>query len=101
MVFGLLKSHVDIKQSYDTFKNAIYADRTYMRDDYQLQGWMFVNFMALILHYRIYSMLRQKDLLSRYSPVDVIKHLERISMIKINNEWRLSEIPKKSREIID
>jgi len=28
-----------------------------MRDDYQLQGWMFVNFMALILHYRIYSML--------------------------------------------
>jgi len=72
-----------------------------MRDDYQLQGWMFVNFIALILHYRIYSMLKQKDLLSRYSPEDVIKHLEHISMIKIDNEWRLSEIPKKSREIID
>jgi len=27
--------------------------------------------------------------------------LERISMIKIDNEWRMSEIPKKSREIID
>jgi len=100
-VFGLLKSRADIEQSYDTFKNTIHADRTYMRDDYQLQGWMFVNFIALILHYRIYSMLRQKDLLSRYSPEDVIKHLERISMIKIDNEWRMSEIPKKSREIID
>jgi len=65
MVFGLLKSRTDIKQSYDTFKNTIYADRTYMSDDYQLQGWMFVNFIALILHYRIYSMLKQKDLLSR------------------------------------
>ena len=99
--FDLLKSRADIEQSHDTFKNTIHVDRTYMRDDYQLQGWMFVNFIALILHYRIYSMLRQKDLLSRYSPEDVIKHLERISMIKIDNEWRMSEIPKKSREIID
>jgi len=91
-VFDLLKSRSDIEQSYDTFKNTIHADRTYMRDDYQLQGWMFVNFIALILHYRIYSMLRQKNLLSRYSPEDVIKHLERISMIMSGSRPRFSEM---------
>ena len=99
--FTRLKSRADIEQSYDTFKNTIHADRTYMRDDYQLQGWTFVNFIALILHYRIYGMLKQRDLLKRYSPEDVIEHLERISMLKIGDEWKLSEIPKKSREIID
>ncbi|MGC8558637.1 MAG: transposase, partial [Nitrososphaeria archaeon] len=99
--FGLLKSRADIEQSYDTFKNTIHADRTYMRDDYQLQGWTFVNFIALILHYRIYGMLKQRDLLKRYSPEDVIEHLERISMLKIGYEWKLSEVPKKSREIVD
>ncbi len=72
-----------------------------MRDDHQLQGWTFVNFIALILHYRIYAMLRQKDMLKRYSPKDVIEYLERISMLKIGDEWKLSEIPKKSREIVD
>ena len=101
IVYQMLKSRADIEQSYDTFKNTIHADRTYMRDDYQLQGWMFVNFIALVLHYRIYSMLKEKGLLKRYSPEDVIEHLERISMLKIGDEWKISEIPKKSRDIID
>ena len=59
IVYQMLKSRADIERSYDTFKNTIHADRTYMRDDYQLQGWMFVNFIALILHYRIYSILKE------------------------------------------
>ncbi|MGC8483590.1 MAG: hypothetical protein ACP5OE_08110, partial [Thermodesulfobium sp.] len=70
-------------------------------DDHQLQGWMFVNFIALILHYRIYGVLKEKDMLKRYSPEDVIEHLERVSMLKIGEEWKISEIPKKSRDIID
>jgi hypothetical protein len=37
IVYGMLKSQTDIERSYDTFKNTIHADRTYMRDDHQLQ----------------------------------------------------------------
>ncbi|MDG7038715.1 MAG: transposase [Nitrososphaerota archaeon] len=99
--FSLLKSRADIDQSYDTFKNTIHADRTYIRDDYQLHGWTFINFVALILHYRIYGLLKQRDLLRGHSPEDVIEHLERISMLEIGDEWKLSEISKKSREIVD
>lgn len=101
IVYVMLKSRSDIEQSYDTFKNTINADRTYMRDDYQMQGWMFVNFLALILHYRIYNLLKKNDLLRKYSPEDVIEHLERVSILKIGEEWKLSEIPKKSRDIIE
>lgn len=100
IVYEMLKSRADIEQSYDTFKNTIHADRTYMRDDYQLQGWMFVNFLALIMHYRIYNLLKAKDLLKRYSPEDVIEHLQRISMLKIGDEWKISEVPKHTRELI-
>ena len=97
----MLKSRTDIEQSYDTFKNTIHADRTYMRDDLHLQGWMFVNFIALIMHYRIYNILKKMDLLSHYSPEDIIKHLERVYMLKMDEEWKISEIPKKSRIIIE
>ncbi|MGC8699351.1 MAG: transposase [Candidatus Acidifodinimicrobium sp.] len=101
VIYDMLKTRVDIEQAYDTLKNTIHADRTYVRDDYQMQGWMFVNFIALMLHYRIYNLLRKRDLLKHYSPRDVIEHLERISRLRIGDEWKYSEIPKKSRKIMD
>ena len=101
IVYDMLKSRVDIEQSYDTFKNTIYGDRTYMRDDYQLNGWVFVNFISLILYYRIYNLLMEHDALKKYSPKDVIEHLERVNMLKIGDEWKISEIPKKTRILIE
>ena len=64
-VFELLKHRVDIEQSFDTFKNTLHADRSYMRDDMHMQGWMLANFVAMLLYYRIYNMLIEKDMLGR------------------------------------
>ena len=101
VVYDMLKTRVDIEQAYDNLKNTMHADRTYVRDDYQMQGWMFVNFIALMLHYRIYNLLRKREMLRHYSQRDVIEHLERISRLKIGDEWKYSEIPKKSRKIME
>ena len=62
---------------------------------------MFINFIALTMHYRIYVMLKSKDMQRKYSPGDVLVHLERVNRLKIGDEWKISEIPKKSRIIID
>ncbi len=48
-VFELLKGRIEIEQAFDTFKNLLNADRTYIRDDEGLNGWMVVNFVSLIL----------------------------------------------------
>ena len=72
-----------------------------MLEDYQMQGWMFVNFFAFVLHYRIYNLLKKYDLLKRYSPEDVIEHLEHVNMLKIWDEWKLSKLPKKSRHTVE
>lgn len=101
IIYDMIKSRVEIEQSYDTFKNTLEADRSYMRDDHAMQGWIFVNFIALMLHYRIYNILRKKNLLRAYSPGDVIRHLERISKLGIEDEWKTSEIPRKSRKIVE
>ena len=101
IVYGMLKSRSDIEQSYDTFKNTIHADRTYMRDDQQMQGWTFVNFIALMMHYRIYGLLRSNDLIRKYSPEDVLEHLGRVFMLKIGGDWKISKVPKKSRALIE
>jgi transposase len=100
-VFEHLKARVEIESLFDTFKNLLHADRSYMRDEAHLQGWMFVNFVSLLLYYKIYELLINKDLLTNCSPKDVILHLSRIYKLKIERKWILSEIPKKSRKIIE
>ncbi len=100
-VFEYLKARVEIESLFDTFKNLLHADRSYMRDEAHLQGWMFVNFVSLLLYYKIYELLINNDLLTNCSPKDVILHLSRIYKLKIEDKWILSEIPKKSRKIIE
>lgn len=100
-VFEHLKARVEIESLFDTFKNLLHADRSYMRDEAHLQGWMFVNFVSLLLYYKIYELLINKDFLANCSPKDVILHLSRIYKLKIEGKWILSEIPKRSRKIIE
>jgi transposase len=98
-IFQLLKRRVDVEQLFDTLKNTLHADRTYMRDDHHLQGWMFINFVAMLFYYRLYSELTSMGLLGKYSPHDVIVHLSRVQKLFVGGRWVLSEVPKTSREI--
>ncbi len=66
-----------------------------------MEGWMFVNFIALLLYYKIYGLLVYKDCLSKYSPRDVILHLSRVFHVKIGDNWIVSEISKKTRLLIE
>jgi transposase len=100
-IYNLLKSRAEIEAMFDIFKNILNADRTYMRDDYQMEGWMFINFIALVFYYRLYGVLADNSLLKKYSPNDVLVHLSRIYKLKIQDQWIISKIPKKTRNIID
>ncbi|MEM3289964.1 MAG: hypothetical protein QW046_00345 [Candidatus Micrarchaeaceae archaeon] len=82
ILYNMLKSRVDIEQAYDTSKNTLDADRSYIRDYSAMQGWMFVNFIAMLLHYT----LRKKDLLRKYTPKDVLDYLRRVNKFKISKE---------------
>jgi hypothetical protein len=55
-----------------------------------MQGWMFVNFVAMLMYYRVYTELVSKKLLRKYSPQDVIIHLSRIEKLRIDGQWALS-----------
>ena len=100
-VCELLKRRIEIEQTFDTFKNILHADHSYMRSDVSMQGWMFINFVALLLYYRVYDLLFSRKLLKKYSPGDVVLHLSLISKMKIGDRWVLSEMPKQSRILME
>ncbi len=56
---------------------------------------MFINFVAILLYYKVYNLLVDKKALKKYSIKDVLLYLERVHKLKIGDKWITSEIPKK------
>ncbi len=99
-LFKAYKSRCEIEQMIDVMKNDIEADRTYMHNDDSLQAWFFINFIALIWHYRIYKVLMNNNLISKYSVHDLILILKEIKMIYIDGTWYLSEVNSKIHDLL-
>lgn len=93
------KSRDAIEQMIDTLKNVVDADRTYMQNEQSLEGWMFVNYIALHWYYRIYQLLVEKELISKYAPTDILKMLTEVRKVKINQTWHNAETTKKSLDL--
>jgi len=54
------------------------------------------NFIAMIIYYRLFILLKQANLLSKHSPMDIVEMSKAIYKLKIGGTWRLSEITKKT-----
>jgi hypothetical protein len=65
-----------------------------------MEGWAFINHVSLLLCYRLYNLLREKKLLSRFSVADLTTHLKYIHKIKISDAWKTSEISKKTTALL-
>ncbi len=98
-LYSQYKSRAAIEQLFDSFKNLLDADRSYMRDNQGLEGWMFINYIALCWYYKLYSLLLDADLLAKFSVFDLLTMLSKISKIKIQNSWVLSEITSRSTKL--
>jgi len=83
--YELLKSRIDIEKSFDIFKNILEADKAFMRDDNQIEGFLFMSFVALLLYYNVYAKLIEKDLLKKYSVRDVTEYLKRVHALSLNS----------------
>jgi transposase len=93
------KQRNEIEIMFDSYKNFLKADASYMQDRYVLEGWLFANFIAMIAYYKLYSLLRQADLLTKYSPKDIIEISKSIYKLKIRGNWHLSEITLKIQKL--
>jgi transposase len=99
-VYAFYKSRMEVEQAFDAFKNTLEADRTYMQNDHSIEGWMFMNYLALVAYWRILKLLVKKDVISKFSIKDLLIHLSYIKKIKINGEWHLAEITGKTKKLL-
>ena len=95
------KSRVYVEILFDGVKNILGNDYTYMRDDDALEGWMFINHLALLVHHKIYALLKQNNLISKYSVRDFIEYVADVKKIKINDEWLVEPIVAEQKKLLN
>lgn len=100
-IYAQYKSRTNVETMFDALKNILDADRTYMQNDKAMEGWMFVNHIALQCYYLIYQQLLEHKMLKKYSVTDFLKFTHRIKKVKINGKWQLAEITKPIQTILE
>lgn len=99
-IYENYKSRMEIETLFDSYKNLLKADRTYMQSDNAMEAWMFLNHLSMIMYYNLYNQLKTHNMLSRLSPADLLMRLSKINKIKINKSWLTSEINAKTLKLI-
>jgi len=94
------KSRGEVEQMIDTLKNVVEADVSYMQNEHALEGWMFINYIALHWYYRLYQLLVKHEMNGKFSPKDLISFLIEIKRVKINDKWYTAEITKKTADLL-
>ena len=61
----------------------------------------FINHISLMLVYEVYTALKARELISKYSVQDFITHLKYVHRLKINNSWVTGEISGKTQKLLD
>ena len=99
-IYNSYKSRNEIEVMFDGMKNVLDADKTYMQNEETLQGWMFINHLALQWYYIIYKMLKEHELLGKYSVNDMIIHLKEVRKVRINGNWVLEPITNQTQKLL-
>lgn len=99
-IYVSYKTRGEIETVFDSYKNLLDADRTYMQSDKSLNAWMFINHLALMMYYRIFNILKSKNYLKHMSVQDVILRLSKISALMIDGKWACTEINSKTGDLL-
>jgi len=99
-IYIAYKTRMSIETVFDATKTVLEADRTYMQQEEVLQGWIFVNHIALQWYYHLYHLLVRHKQIKKYSVKDLLEHLQEIRMVKIDGQWHRAEIIKSSQQLL-
>jgi len=99
IIYETYKIRNEVEVMFDSYKNFLDADVTYMQNRYVMEGWLFANFIAMIAYYKLYLKLKQAEKLSKYSPKDIIELAKSIYKFKCRGTWKISETSQKTDEL--
>jgi hypothetical protein len=98
-VYRLYKLRCAVENFFDTAKNGLHGDSTYMRTDNHIMGYNFVTFLAFCIWHDIRLRLEAAGLEHRYTPINVLRKFAAVKMYYMSDGPKMSDVPKDVREL--
>jgi len=90
-----------VEKKFDDLKNELEAMPLRVHKIETLQGLLFVFFVSLVIRAILLQKAREAKLLDKKSVEEIMMELAKIRAVKIGGKWRLTEITKKQRTILE
>lgn len=98
-IFRMYKCRCSIENFFDTMKNDLGGDTTYLRTDNHVMGYNFVTFLAFCIWWEIRSWLEAAGLEGRYTPKDVLRSFAAVKVCHTDKGMLVPSIPKDVRDL--
>lgn len=95
--FDDYKTRCEVEQEIDVLKTDLDALTSYMQDNDRLEGWMFINFIALHIFYMLRRQIVESNLSDKFSTREAIRVLCRQRIVRLDDKWKLAEASGKDR----
>lgn len=89
-----------VEKSFDNMKNELSANRLRVHSRESMEGRLFIRFISLILYSRIHNIMREKNLINKYTIEEVLYEMKKLKIIELENRRKiLTEISKTQKEL--
>jgi len=72
----LIQDRGSTEMMFDGLKNIVDIDSPYMQNPEALQGWIFINHIAILWYYKLYMLMKNTAMLKLNSISDIIMKLK-------------------------
>jgi transposase len=100
-VLSLYRERDEVEKKFDDLKNELEVMPLRVQKIETLKGLLFVFFVSLILRAVLLRRARNAGLLDKSSIEEILMELAKIRAVKVGGKWRLTEISKKQRTILE
>jgi hypothetical protein len=93
------KARWAIEEMFDTHKNTLGFDMKYETSYYAMEGWAFIEFLALLAYHKINGMLADTGLIKSYNVKDILFRASAITQSNTSGSWKVCNLTKNLMEI--
>ena len=93
------KSRWEIEEMFDTHKNTLGFKMNYEASFSAMEGWAFVEFLALQMFYKIDGILINQKLIKSMNVEALLFRASKITQAKIGDKWSICNTTKKDKDL--
>ena len=100
-VFHDYKMRWNIEEMFDHHKNTLGFDMSYETRQEVQEGWAFIEYLSLLMYYKLDGILVEKNLLKTYRVKDILFRASSIIQTRVDDKWYICNMTTKFQTLFE